>query len=132
MAFTLPITVRFQHCDLAGIVFYPRYFEMFNLTVEEWFEKVIGIGFSRLHSDMRIGIPVVHMENRFMAKSRLEDNLEFTLTVNRLGDSSINMTIQAACDQEVRCSSDMTLVCIDLDSGNKQSWPEEIRSKIRV
>lgn len=132
MAFTVPITIRFQHCDMAGIVFYPRYFEMFNQTVEEWFEKVIGIGFWRLHADMRVGIPVVHMENKFMAMSKLEDVVDFTLNVNRLGDSSTNITITAVCNGEVRCSSDMTLVCVDLDSGSKQSWPEEIRSKIEI
>ncbi len=130
MAFTLPITIRFQHCDMAGIVFYPRYFEMFNLVVEEWFEKVIEIGFWRLHADERTGIPVVHMENKFMAMSKLEDVLDFTLRVNRIGDSSMNITITAVCGGEVRCSSDMTLVCVDLDSGQKQSWPDIIRSKI--
>ena len=29
-AFTLPFTIRFRHCDAAGIVFYPRYFTMFH------------------------------------------------------------------------------------------------------
>ncbi|MBC8445272.1 MAG: acyl-CoA thioesterase [Rhodospirillaceae bacterium] len=132
MAFTIPITIRFQHCDLAGIVFYPRYFEMFNLVVEEWFEKVIGIGFSRLHHKERIGIPQVRMETEFKAMSRLEDVLDFTLSVKRLGDSSLNATIEAVCGNEVRCCTDMTIVCVDLDSGKKQSWPEAIRSKIEI
>ncbi len=132
MAFTLPITIRFAHCDMAGIVFYPRYFEMFNLVVEEWFEKVIGIGFYQLHATERIGIPVVRMENDFKAMSRLEDVLDFTLSVNRLGDSSMNIIIQAVCDQEIRCAADMTIVCVDLDSAKKQSWPEAIRSKIKL
>ena len=35
MAFVFPQKVRFQHCDPAGIVFYPRYFEMLNTTIEE-------------------------------------------------------------------------------------------------
>ena len=35
--FETVIPVRFQHCDPAGIVFYPRYLEMINQTVEEWF-----------------------------------------------------------------------------------------------
>ena len=35
--FATEILVRFQHCDPAGIVFYPRYFEMISQSVEEWF-----------------------------------------------------------------------------------------------
>ena len=33
MTFTTQRKVRFQHCDPAGIVFYPRYFEMINSVV---------------------------------------------------------------------------------------------------
>ena len=33
MAFIAQRKVRFQHCDPAGIVFYPRYFEMLNSVV---------------------------------------------------------------------------------------------------
>ncbi|MCP4045673.1 MAG: acyl-CoA thioesterase [Gammaproteobacteria bacterium] len=128
MIFTLPITIRFQHCDMAGIVFYPRYFEMFNLVVEEWFEQVVGVGYYRLHADERIGIPMVRMVSEFNAMSRLEDVLDFTLTIKRLGDTSINCFVQAVCGDEIRCSSDMTMVCVDLDSGKKRTWPKFIRS----
>ncbi|CPO21707.1 4-hydroxybenzoyl CoA thioesterase [Bordetella pertussis] len=34
--FVSEVEVRFRHCDPAGIVFYPRYFEMINDFVEEW------------------------------------------------------------------------------------------------
>ena len=37
MPFTLTHTVRFGDCDPAAIVFYPRYYEMLNATIEEWF-----------------------------------------------------------------------------------------------
>ena len=37
-AFQREILVRFGHCDAAGWVFYPRYFEMISDFVEDWFE----------------------------------------------------------------------------------------------
>ena len=37
--FTVDIPVRFQHTDPAGIVFYPRYFEMINQVIEDWFAE---------------------------------------------------------------------------------------------
>ena len=33
------VLVRFADCDPAGIVFYPRYMEMFNALVEDWFRE---------------------------------------------------------------------------------------------
>jgi hypothetical protein len=37
--FTKQEKVRFQHVDYAGIVFYPRFLEMLNCLVEDWFEE---------------------------------------------------------------------------------------------
>ena len=36
----------FKHCDPAGMVFYPRYIEMVNSVIEEWFESAIGVSFA--------------------------------------------------------------------------------------
>ena len=42
-AFDRVILIRFQHCDPAGIVFYPRFFEFTNQVVEDWFEEELGL-----------------------------------------------------------------------------------------
>lgn len=129
MPFTLPITIRFQHCDPAGIVFYPRYVEMFNLVVEEWFEQVIGVGFNPLHYKMHLGVPTVRLESEFLAMSRLEDVIAFNLSVKRIGNSSLDLFIQGTCGDEKRCIAHLTLVCVELKSGQSVPWPGIIRSK---
>ena len=43
MAFLHPQAVLFRHCDPAGIVFYPRYFEMLNDCVEAFLDTELGI-----------------------------------------------------------------------------------------
>ncbi|MCE9680901.1 acyl-CoA thioesterase [Halomonas alkalisoli] len=57
MPFTTLRKVRFQHCDPAGIVFYPRYFEWLNSVVEDWFAEVVGHDFNELHVASRTGVP---------------------------------------------------------------------------
>jgi hypothetical protein len=57
MSFVLEMPVRFAHIDAAGIVFYPRYFEMLNATVEEWFAMRTGCAFAELHLERRLGVP---------------------------------------------------------------------------
>ncbi len=131
MAFTIPIKIRFQHCDPAGIVFYPRYFEMFNLVVEEWFEQVIQTSFNQLHSQQGIGTPMARMEVDFRAMSRLEDIVDFSLTVDHIGNSSLKGTIRATCNEELRCSAKITLVCVDLKTSKSIAWPAFIRPKIQ-
>ena len=46
--FKTHIKIRFNHVDAAGIVFYPRYYEMLNQVVEEWFEKKLDIDFKTI------------------------------------------------------------------------------------
>ena len=40
---SLRIQIEWGHCDPAGIVFYPRYVELCNEMVEDWFAD--GLGF---------------------------------------------------------------------------------------
>ena len=81
MSFTAEITVRFGQVDAAGIVFYPRYLEMVNETVERWFEECLGVSFRELHMTRRHGTPTKHIAVDFLKPSRLGDRLTFTLRV---------------------------------------------------
>ena len=47
-AFTTERRVRFADCDAAGIVFFPRYFEMLNALVEDWFTQGLGVDYAQL------------------------------------------------------------------------------------
>lgn len=93
--FSTQIKVRFNHCDPAGIVFYPRYYEMFNQVVEEWFEEQLGFDFKMLGSEYNAGVPVVSLDVDFMGASRLGDILTFELLVDDVGTSSIKLQIEA-------------------------------------
>ena len=41
--------VLFKHCDPAGIVFFPRYYEMVNDCVEAFFADVLDWPFEAMH-----------------------------------------------------------------------------------
>ena len=51
MQYTKQEKVRFQHVDYAGIVFYPRFLEMLNCLVEDWFEEALDRPFSKMLQD---------------------------------------------------------------------------------
>lgn len=83
--FVSEVEVRFRHCDPAGIVFYPRYFEMINDFVEEWFDKGMGLPFHALHVDRHIGTPLASVQCDFSAPSRWHERLRQELSVRRIG-----------------------------------------------
>lgn len=94
------LTVRFRHCDPAGIVFFPRYLEMLNDLFED-FMAGLGHPFAALHGSDAApgaetgGVPTVRVEADFLAPSRLGDQLELTLGVARLGRSSVTLACEA-------------------------------------
>lgn len=123
-------TVRFQHCDPAGIVFYPRYYEMLNLTVERFFERQLGYSFNRLHTELEVTVPTVRIETDFLEASYLEDRLQFQMTLDRIGRSSLGFQIVCKCREEARLRAIITLVCIDFHKKKATPWPAEVREKI--
>lgn len=125
-------TVRFQHCDPAGIVFYPRYYEMLNLTVERFFERQLGFSFNTLHRQFNVTVPTVRIETDFLEASYLEDVLQFQMTLDRIGRSSLGFQISCKCNEEERLRALITLVCIDYDAKKAAPWPTDIRTKLEA
>ena len=131
MPFTRTIGVRFRHCDPAGIVFFPRYFEMLNDLLEDWFAS-LNWAFGPLHAHKHEGVPTVKLAAEFFAPSRLGDDLVFTLEPTRLGTSSIDLTYTAHCEGKVRLRAKATLVYVD-NVGEIKSVPipDELRERMK-
>ncbi|MBT0670754.1 acyl-CoA thioesterase [Novosphingobium profundi] len=128
--FTTSTKVRFAHVDPAGIVFYPRYFEMLNGAVEDWFEDAVGQSFASLHLGRKVGTPTVHLEVDFQAPSRLGDVLEIAIVPLTLGESSCRLAVTFSCAGAARLRVELVLVCMDLASHRAMPWPEDLRAAI--
>ncbi len=132
MSFSRDIQIRFQHCDPAGIVFYPRYFEMVNQMVEDWFAEGLGLPFQTMHLEQGIGVPTVHVECDFMRASRIGDVLKFDLRLAELGRKSFRLEVEAGRDGEARLKASVTLVCVRLgDSLESVEIPPSLRAAMQ-
>lgn len=129
MSYRRQIQIEFNHCDPAGIVFYPRYFEMVNSVVENFFADEIDYPFARMLAGGRPnGVPAVHLAADFMAPSRLGDGVEFTLSVRNLGRSSVTFAISGEMAGEPRLSVELTVVWTA--EMRAARWPDAIRSRL--
>lgn len=130
MSFVLRQKVMFQHCDPAGIVFYPRYFEMLNAVVEEWFEERMGFPFAAMHGPSNVAVPMRSISVDFLAPSRLGDLLDFRLRHAAPGRTSLSLEIDAACGDELRLACRGTIVQTDKADGRPKPWTEELRGRM--
>ena len=126
-AFEFPQKILFKHCDPAGIVFYPRYFEMINDCVEAFFDEVVGLPFHSLHAIG--GVPTVETRTTFKAPSRHGDQIVLTLTCIKVGRSSLDLRVTGAAGSETRFVTETTLVFVDLD-GKPAPWPDKARARL--
>ena len=130
-AYRKQILVRFGDCDAAGIVFYPRYFDMFNSLVEDWCSEELDFSFSEIVSRRGWGLPTVHLEVDFVAPSVFGDVLSATLSVTALGKTSINLDILLQGPDAVdRVRGKVTLVLIDRKQHHAIPVPDEVRARI--
>ena len=127
--FTTTRRVRFADCDAAGIVFFPRYFEMLNGVVEDWFAGSLGASFRELHVERHVSVPTAAIEAKFMLPSRLEDDLTFSLSVTRLGGASCTLRHRIAAGDQLRFEATQTIVYVGA-SLKPEPWPEALRARI--
>ena len=127
MPFVMDQKVLFKHCDPAGIVFYPRYFEMINDCVEAFFEA-LGDPFEAMHAAGR-GVPTGRISAEFRAPSRHGDHLALALRCRRLGASSLDLSIDATCGAELRFAARSTLVHVGADL-RPEPWPPALRDAL--
>nr|WP_315593317.1 acyl-CoA thioesterase [uncultured Cupriavidus sp.] len=118
------VRVRFKHCDTAGIVFYPRYFEMLNDFIEDWFAEALDWPFDAMHVSGHAGIPTAALECRFEAPSRLGERLTRELRVTHVGRSSFTVAIRfVGPDNDTRMAITQRLVCVDTRTMTSQPLP---------
>lgn len=87
-----PVRIEWADCDPAGIVFYPRYFQMFDSSTTALFERALGMtkyNFLK-HYDFA-GYPMVDTRAKFSLPTRFGDDVMIETTVTELRRSSFDI-----------------------------------------
>lgn len=123
--------IYFGHCDPAGIVYYPRYFEMLTACIEDWFTRGLGIDYAQLLGPRRVGLPTVQLEAQFHAISRMGEVLTQQLSVRKLGRTSLALHVAfAGPEGDARATLLPTLVCTSLETHRPQPFPPDVQAAL--
>lgn len=130
-AFQREVLVRFGHCDAAGWVFYPRYFEMISDFVEDWFEDGLSASAPGLWHHKQLLTPSVHFTVDFAKPTHYGERLTFNLWTVKVGRTSCELRIEASHQGELRMRVRQVLVFISADSARATAIPPEIVSRMQ-
>ena len=86
------VRIKWGDCDPAGIVFYPRYFEMFDHSTVLLIERALGMNKHELYRSYDFdGYPVVETRARFLLPMRYCDDVVIETTVTEVRRSSFHL-----------------------------------------
>ncbi|QSR22068.1 thioesterase family protein [Hyphomonas sp. KY3] len=122
--------VEWADADVAGIIFYPRYFEMLNSVIDEWFEVELGASFAGLISDHNVGSPMGEVQTRFSGACMLGDVIEFELEVAQISDRTVTLDVASKVDGALKIRTRATHICARRDISKAAHWPLHVREKL--
>jgi 4-hydroxybenzoyl-CoA thioesterase len=87
------VRIEWGDCDPAGIVYYPRYFGMFDACTSALIERALGM---TKHDYLRAyefaGHPLVNARSRFIIPTRFGDDVAIESTVTEFRRSSFDIS----------------------------------------
>jgi acyl-CoA thioester hydrolase len=125
-AFVHRLRVRYNECDAQGHVFNANYFVYFDVALTELWRKALG-SYEALTAD---GLDLVVAETgaRFHAPAHFDDELEITLTVERLGNTSMVSAIGILRGGDVLVEGRIVHIFVRADRlGEKTPIPDHVR-----
>jgi 4-hydroxybenzoyl-CoA thioesterase len=93
------VRIEWGDCDPAGIVFYPRYFAMFDQSTTLLIERALGMSKHQLYETYAFaGYPVVETRARFLAPTRFGDDVVIETSLTQVRRSSFDLTHRLSKD----------------------------------
>lgn len=129
-AWATTVPVRFRHCDPAGIVFTPRYFEMLTEAVELFFADRLGFDYYALIGERRLGLGYAHASCEFLRPSRMGEVLEVAVLLSRVGRASYAMTLPVFKDGAEAVRGRLVTVTTSLDTLRPCPIPDDLRGAL--
>jgi 4-hydroxybenzoyl-CoA thioesterase len=134
---TRKVRIEWSHCDPAGIVFYPRYFEIFDNSTNALFERALGLTFFQSLKTFKFaGYPLARTRSRFIRPTRFGDDVTVVSSIT-FGRASFSIEHRLIHDGEicVECSETRVWVVDDPDiPGRVESHPvpDAVRAKFKI
>lgn len=130
--FRVEYPILFSHCDPAGIVYFPKFFDLLHTAMEDWFTFGLEERFADFIMKKRFGTPTVSIHCDFLSPARFGDTLAIELNVVRLGHSSIELQIDSSVDG-VPCFKCLHTICIfSLDTLRSVPIPDDLRERVQA
>jgi acyl-CoA thioester hydrolase len=127
--FTLPVRVYYEDTDAGGVVYYANYLKFFERCRSEW---VRGMGYDQSQLTREYGIVFVvrGVEAEYLKPARLDDLLDVSLEVEKLGRSLVVFRQRVCRGDEVLVTGAVKVVCVNILAMKAAAIPGRLRQQL--
>jgi acyl-CoA thioester hydrolase len=129
--FTWPVRIYYEDTDAGGIVFYANYLKFFERARTEWL-RATGVDQHALAQEDGAIFVVKHAAIDYHAPARLDDVLNLTLGIEKLGRASVHFVQHAHCGDLLLCSAQVKVGCVDATTLRPRALPPATADKMRA
>ena len=131
--FTIEERVRWGDVDAAGIIFYGSDIRFFEIAETELF-RAAGLPYGVVFDELNIWLPRVHLECDFHRAAQLDDLLEVSVWVGKIGTTSLRLNFEVRrkdrdnkIEEKLIATAHFVLVATRRDNLQPVPVPEELR-----
>ena len=131
--FTIEERVRWGDVDAAGIIFYGSYIRFFEIAETELF-RAVGLPYGKIFEELNIWLPRVHLECDFHRAAQMDDLLEVSVYMARIGKSSLRLNFEVRkrneageIEEKLMATAHFVLVSTDRENLRPLPVPDVLR-----
>lgn len=129
--FSWPVRVYYEDTDAGGIVFYANYLKFFERARTEWL-RAADVGQQALRDEHGAIFVVKSAAIDYHAPARLDDALNLTLSIEKLGRASVQFLQQAWHGDVLLASATVKVGCVDAVTLRPRALPDASAAKMRA
>ncbi len=127
--FCFKLRVYIEDTDAGGIVYYVNYLKFMERARTE-FMRTLGFGREFIFSHDLMFV-VRDVQVKYLAPARLDDELEATVCILKLGGASMLMRQDVRRGGEELARAEVTVACVDREGVSPRRLPREMLAVLR-
>ncbi len=129
--FRISERVRWGDVDAARIIFYGAYIRFFEIAETELF-RAVGLPYGRMFDELDVWLPRAHLECDFRQAAQLDDLLEVSVYVGRVGTKSLRLDFEVRRNGEpsIVAEAHFVLVAVRRNTFDSVPVPEELKRRL--
>ena len=123
------LRVYYEDTDAGGIVYYANYLKFFERARTEWLRKLDIHQSFFLEQNLGFVVRKVEMDN--LASAKLDDVLTVVSQISEIKRASLIFQQQIIKNQQVICTAEIRIACVNLQRAKPCSIPEIILGALK-